>query len=211
VILKRPSSVTVIGILSIVFASLSLLGSLCNGISLIMQASGKTFAGGGSELELHRMMVAEIPGYVPFEFGSWILSLILGTLLLVSGIGLLNMRPWARTLSLLYAPIKIVFEIGALIYTVVLVTPVQARWMEAEFARKGVPAGNMASMFSGLTAAVLFVGAAITIGYAIVLMIVLMRPNVREAFGASLAPPLDEAAQDEGDEYERKRKEPWDY
>jgi hypothetical protein len=210
----RPTSVTVMGILNIVFGSLSLLGSLCNGISIILNTAGVRMGGRGPEgdiggHDLWKAMAAEVPGFVAFEYGSLLLTLALGLLLLLTGIGLLNMRSWARTGAVLYAPVKIVFEVGALIYTMVLVNPVQARWMEAEMARGGVQGGG--NIMAAAVAVVAIVSAAVAIGYAIILLIVMLRPTVREAFAPFKSPSLEQVLQDEGDEYERQRRSPWDY
>src|SRR5262245_10275755 len=96
----RPSSVTVMGILNIIFGSLFLLCYLCNGVQLIMQSSGKAGGCRGANdpgVEMVNQMQAEIPGLMVYQVTTALLHTVLSILLLTSGIGLLNMQRWART------------------------------------------------------------------------------------------------------------------
>ena len=71
----RPTPITVIGILNIVLGSLSLAGSLCNGLGVLVNSAGVKMGGGGpggdlGGQELWQMTKAEVPGFVAFEWGS---------------------------------------------------------------------------------------------------------------------------------------------
>src|SRR5262245_54997688 len=114
---QRPASVTVMGILNIVFGSLGLLCYVCVGVMfLALMGSTAGFPGGVNPIQdMMNFMERQIPGYKAIMISSLILGFLLSVLLLVSGIGLLNMQGWARVLSILYSIIMILVQIGSLI------------------------------------------------------------------------------------------------
>src|SRR5690349_5490068 len=99
---RRPTVVTVMGILNIVFGSLSLLCIVCLGLVL--------FVGLGSDVlerqlgfnvlaDQWEFMKREVPSYPALTISNVILGFVMGSLLLAAGIGLLYMQTWARKLS----------------------------------------------------------------------------------------------------------------
>jgi hypothetical protein len=213
----RPTSVTVMGILNIVFGSLSLLCMVCMGISLLVLSSPDMLRlpnGVNPVADMWDFMKREIPGYVAITIGSLVLGLIMSILLLTAGIGLLNMQNWARVMSILYSIVTVLTQLGSLIFTLAFVNPATARW-QADFIRRQVgmlPPGADLGGNSALNNIGAVAGAAIGIIYAVVLLIMMLTPTVSAAFGGR--PPASdyEAGQhgDEGDDYDRRpRRDGW--
>src|SRR5262249_39621715 len=135
---KRPTVLTVMGILNIVLGSLFLLCNLCGGVVVLMMASGsKMFEVQGIDVfgDMWNFMKREVPAYPAITFGSLALNLVVDILLLIAGIGLLNVRSWGRVLSLIYSVITILMQIGMAIFTIAIVNPATARWSD-DFARR---------------------------------------------------------------------------
>ena len=216
----RPTSVTVMGILNIIFGSLFLLCYLCNGVSLIMQSSNRGGGFGGANdpgVELMNQMQAEIPGFMAYQVGSSLLHLTLSILLLTSGIGLLNMANWARILCIFYAILTILSQIGALIFQLAYVNPAMNRWQQEFIARQGAagrmgaadPTGNVA--MSNVQSVG---GAVIGMIYAIVLLVIMLLPSVSAAFaGRSVYRDDDRERYEDDDEdlgRERRRRDEYE-
>jgi hypothetical protein len=205
------------GILNIVFGSLFLLCTVCGGALLLMMLGNSSMfqIGGVNPVQdMWDFVKREIPAYPAIAIGSLVAGLVLNALLLISGIGLLNMQNWARVLALIYSVITIIEQIGSLIFTIAYVNPVMTRW-EADFHRRfagRLPPGGMGggdSAFQNLTTVA---GAILGMVYAIVLLVMMLRPSVAAAFGTGPPPeePLADRYGEGGDEYERRR-DPWNY
>src|SRR6516162_6328253 len=140
---QRTTPILVIAILHLVGGSLGLLSSLCGiGSLLMMNTLGSTSPptlapptfpvrpGQPAQLaplpganELMKYLQDNVPGYRAFTIGSLALSFLLDIMLITAGIGLLKVQPWARWLSVVYAPISIVNRIGSFVYQLIWVLP----------------------------------------------------------------------------------------
>ncbi len=206
------------GILNIVMGSLFLLCYLCNGINLIMQSStlnrpGAFGPGQDPAVEMAQRMQEEIPGITVFQVTNTLAHLALSILLLICGIGLLNMRGWARVGSIIYAVVTILVDMGALFYQLAFINPVMNRMFE-ELARRGRmgPGGPSLAGLGTIINVVTVIVYLLLMIYAIILLIMMLLPRVRAAF-ASGPPPeesLAERYEEGGEEYERRR-DPWNY
>jgi hypothetical protein len=170
--MQRPASVTAFGILNIVFAALGVFGIIAT-VALISMTQA-------SNNPVVRIM-QENPAYA-----TWIkLSIPLGILscmaLLTAGIGLLALKPWARKLSIGYAIYAIVFGILGLGLNFVFVM----RPLLEEASRKQGPeaAGAIGGAIGGT------LGGCFGLVYPILLLIFMMRPNVKAAFQSTASPP----------------------
>jgi hypothetical protein len=205
---KRPTVLAVMGILNIVLGSLFLLCNLCNGISYIFLIGGagdqllkgKEFA----ELtELWKFLRDQVPGYTAVEASKAIVGLIASTILILGGIGLLGVRRWGRTLSILYSIVAIVVSIGSLAYTLAIVNPALERFVQAH--ARGAAQPGMNNAVNSITAVV---AAIISVAYAVVLLIMMLVPSVSAAFSApAQEQDYELERQEEEDEYlERERR-----
>ncbi len=187
---RRPTAVTVMAILNIVFGSLFNLFYVCCGILLLVFVNDRSMlavAGVNVFADQWEFMARELPSYPVVFIGSFALSLVLNTALLVSGIGLLNMRGWARLMAIVYAVVTIVYQIGGVVYALAYSIPTLHRWNEDFHRRLNLPPGS-AGGGPGNEILSVFVGVLIAV-YAIILLVMMFKPNVRAAFAGL---PLDD-------------------
>ena len=111
---RRIGSVTVLGIVNLVLASLSLVTLPISLLFSLGQPEG----------------FVDVVNVSRFRFGLLVffaLNVVIAMLQAAGGIGLLRQRSWGRSLSLVYACLALVSLIGGAAFTVVvLVTPVMA-------------------------------------------------------------------------------------
>jgi hypothetical protein len=91
----RPTSLTVFGVLSIVFGSLGLICTPVNLVSMRMLPSTQALT----------------DGYRAWMVASGVFGLLVSAVLLAVGIGLLRRRAWARTGAIAYGICAIVFSL----------------------------------------------------------------------------------------------------
>jgi hypothetical protein len=216
IVRKPPTAVYVLAILHLVGGGLGLLGALGTGAMLAVSVS-KMAAGPPPALgqpikdpnqltaDMMRYVDAHVPGYKAEIFAAVALDLVLSILLLAAGVGLLNMRPWARTLSLVYAPLSIAYHLFGLVYGLIFVMPVTREFLQAA-AQKNPQLGPavMGGEVGGYMG--VFVGAAVII-YPIVVLVIMLRPSIAAAFRGEYPPTPEEEEEPWPD---RDRREDWD-
>lgn len=192
---RQPTTaILVIAILHLVGGSIGLLGSLCGCGGLLMADSLSSIMSTPPTLparpgqsqpipappgakEVMQYMKENVPGYLPFTIASICLSFLLDLMLISGGIGLLKMQPWARWLSLAYAPISILMHVGSFIYQLVWVMPVtQALYAKTAAAMPGF--GSLMTFSTGIGV----VAALLIVMYPIAVLIVLLLPSTAAAF-----------------------------
>ncbi|HYT91741.1 MAG TPA: hypothetical protein VEL76_23710 [Gemmataceae bacterium] len=203
----RPTPVTVMGILNIVFGSLSLLCLVCVGFGLVVALNTDFLERQGQINHLKdnwEFMQREVPAYLLItvvNLGSWF---VLGLLLLIAGIGLLCVSSWARMLSIVTGLAMLLTRLGWIIFTLAVVNPVGERW-QGDFLRRhpGVVL-ERSPILEFLVYAIL----GINIIYSIVLLVMMLTPTVSAAFAGAGPPSEYEAGggADEGDDFERRRQ-----
>jgi len=153
---QRPQSVTVLGILNIVFGGMSLLCSPFGILSLLIPQPNSPF-----QLSAE-MKVFSLVGYaVGFVFAA---------VLLASGIGLLNLKKWARQAAYVYGWVAICWGVlGAIANGFMLSSSLRDLPSEAMPAVVGGIVGGMCG------------GMCIGLIYPIILIIILRKPDVIEA------------------------------
>ncbi len=170
--MQRPSAVTAFGILNIVFGG---LGVLCTPMSLIFLWFQRQ-----SDLPLQRIM--DITDRL---FAYWVVMAVLGELsalaLIAAGIGLLQLRPWARILSIAYGIFSIIVGVvGMFVNAVFVFGPALSG------ARSGGPeaAGSLVGVAAGS------IGGIVGLVYPVLLLVFMTRPRIRDAFHHQEAPPV---------------------
>jgi hypothetical protein len=163
----RPTSVTVFGILNLVFGLLGLCGTAVSSAVFFMPQNPNMR---NPVLDL----MAANPVYRLFTFVSMGLGVIAAFVLIVAGIGLLQTKSFGRTLSIGYSIYAILSGIVGMAFSFMfLIVPLLR---QAEAARAGPEqAGAIGGMIGGLF------GGCVGLAYPIVLLIFMCRRNVAEA------------------------------
>lgn len=164
----RPTAVIVLAIFNII---IGVLGALCTPFSAVGLFVPQP-AGGPPNPVLDAIKAQ------PIYFGWNIVAVILGTILaiclLLSGIGLLQMRPWGRTLALIYAGTNLALGILSTLMMFVFVYPQLAPMLQSsDPATMGGAIGGMAGGMGGACCALV---------YPIIILMVLNNAVVKAAF-----------------------------
>jgi hypothetical protein len=171
--MQRPTSVTVFGILNLVFAAFGFVGLL---ISLVL-----FFVPESSENHVVKLIHSS-PAYAAYLKISIGLGLLACLALLAAGIGLLMLKPWARTLSIVYAIYSILQAIvGTIINYFLLVRPLIE---QAQNSSGPEAAAAMGGAIGGT------IGGCVGLIYPALLLFFMMRPNVVAAFRPPVYPPV---------------------
>jgi len=163
-IMARPTSVTVFGVLNVVFGILAVLGLIASAASLLLAASGGQ---------------ADPPGFDHPVMKVWIpISVVLGFIAAVaqiaSGIGLFKLRDWARKVSIAYAMYAVVATVlGTTLQIVFMVLPM-LRNLRNQGAEETMVIVVLVSSFIGALAGLI---------YPLLLWYYMTRRHVVAAFG----------------------------
>jgi hypothetical protein len=218
----RPASVLVIAILHFVGGGIGVLGSICG---LAGQAMSNAMMSGSfgppqsgqkgiNQAELMREFADKIPAYQFMQYTQLGVGFVLSCFMIVAGIGLLQMRPWGRSLSIFYALLSILNHVLMDIYNFGFVLPGMKAAMHDIMATdpqlSKMPMGPMMENF-------MMIGPilqALLIVYPVVVLIVMLLPSVRTAFlvAPGQSRHVDDFEDDEPDEepWGRRRGEPDD-
>jgi hypothetical protein len=223
---KRPAAVTVMGVLNLVFGGLRLLGLLCLtgaglvGMLFIMNMPAPP-PGQANEMAAVKDLINDIDQAVPEMKYMMIAELALGVvmtlLLIVAGIGLLRMRPWGRTLSLVYAVVTVIVTPAAAIYSAASLEPrmqqVMSKWEEQQRQKQrgagGAAPAPTKNPFGGGVGGL--IGAVFGSAYSIALLIVLNLAHVRRAFTGAGRRGRDGDEDEDGNGRPRRREGPEDF
>jgi hypothetical protein len=203
---RRPTILTVMGTLNIVFGSIFLLCNLCCGMWLLLLSSDEAQAGlfqdGRHQLaeliEKHAFFRANVPGFTTVEVVKVAVGLVACVLLIIAGIGLLNVKSWGRLLSLAYSILGILVTLGDLVFTLALVNPAEERFLQGRLNPGNAALNNVFSVL----------GAIIGMAYPVVLLIMMLLPSVSIALaGRARAEDYDpDRREDEDDDLGRERR-----
>jgi hypothetical protein len=171
--MQRPASVTFFGILNIAFGALGIFGLL----STVQLLSGKSM---GNNPVVKLML--ENPTYVQWIKATIPINLITGIALVMAGIGLLRLKPWARNLSIYYAIFAILFCLATVwvnynfLFRPLMEEAQRSKGPEAAAAIGGAIGGTL--------------GGVVGMAYPIFLLVFMTRPKVVAAFQPTTPPPL---------------------
>jgi hypothetical protein len=192
---RRPSAVVVLGVLHLVGGTFDLLGAVCAGMGMAMQEAAPFTAQGAAgiaDTEEIQMHLRALPGYQAVEYGELAANILFGIILLAAGVGLLNMQPWARALSLTYVPLAICAHLGSFFYALLVVIPGLDTIMHGLAALAPPAATAQVELMGTFTKMIMATGAFIGllfITYPIAVLVVLTRAPVVAAFRGDDMPP----------------------
>jgi len=173
------------GILNIVVGILSISCGVC-GLSAYAfgySLSQKNLGAGPNPLQaLGEYMSQRIPGWFFWEVSKISLSMMLGLILIIAGIGLLRMRAWALAMSISYGIVTICLQVAYLIFELGFVLPATKEF-SLKMQGMAQPTPQSESRNVGTALGIVGVGG-FQIIYAIVLIFVLFMPQVSQAFAS---------------------------
>jgi hypothetical protein len=219
---RRPTAVTVVAVLSLVLGGLGLVCSLCGTAGAAFFVIGYNNApppkpGEPDGMALFKIADEEMPNYKYVAGASLVFGIVMAAVLIVAGIGLLRMSPFARTLTIFFAVVWLLYTFASLAYQFAVVRPgaqeAIRKWVEHEKARGLVMSRPQEE--SPLTSAIgPAIGTFLSVGFAATLLIVMMLPGVKRAFrpdrfGDDYSRDDDRREPDDYDD--RRRREPDDY
>src|SRR5262245_6129321 len=100
----RPVGVTVMAVLAIVFGLFGACGAVMSAPILFLDPASGT-------KELAYRPYLEMPGLLLFTKANAVLGIFAAAALITSGVGLLLVRPWARTLALVWAAYSVLSSV----------------------------------------------------------------------------------------------------
>lgn len=180
--MNRPTVVTVFGVLNLVFGGLGLLCVPLSALSMLAMPGLQ---------QMNANMGIPNPGLDMLESPAYRLSMIIyltvtlagAIALVVGGIGLLKLRPWGRSLSIIYGALKIVAVPIVNVVNYVTITQPMFEQMPAQT----MPFASFASATSAVGAVV---GCCFQMIYPVVLLIFMLLPSVKAAFQQDQIAPL---------------------
>jgi hypothetical protein len=129
---------------------------------------------------MEKTLEEKMPAYKEIQLGSLIANLLLSTLMIISGIGLLQMRAWGRTLSIVYALLSILNHIFTIVYGLAFSVPAM-RAVFQDLAAQDPNAQPFLSVMETAVTASAIIPALYAI-YPIVVLVIMFRPTVVQAF-----------------------------
>jgi hypothetical protein len=169
--MQRPTSVTVFGILNIVFAVFGIFGLIFSIVLFYLPADTNNPV---------IKLIHESPAYAAWLKACIPLGLLSCAALLAAGIGLLRLQPWARTLSIAYAVYAFVFGIVGMAVNFFFVT--QPMIEQAHQQQGPAAAGAMGAAIGGS------IGGCLGLVYPVLLFIFMLRPVAAAAFRPPVPP-----------------------
>jgi hypothetical protein len=176
----RPTAVTVLAILGIIFAAFWILAALGSIFTLVFTAT------------MMRKLTSGMPGYdgiIQVQALQGIAGGLLGTALLTVAIGCLRLSPWARRGMVIVAIVTLVYVAAKLIVTLVWTIPYQQQmmttWVTSSSGLRTTSTTVRSSTFRGFSGAqsVMAFGMAIlTSAYPIVVLVLMTRQRMKQVF-----------------------------
>jgi hypothetical protein len=172
---KRPTSVTVIAVLAIVFGSLGVLGTLCS----LPQWMGVSIGPNRVMDEMRKDSV-----FVTYTIVSMLIGLALAVMELWGGIGALSLKAPARRVLVRFAIADIVVSVLGLIYGLATMgrnLELMARVVQSTpgtaAAKAQMQQIMQLSFYGGM------IGSVVTLIWPVLVLIYMNKPHVKAAFG----------------------------
>ena len=190
---KRPTIISVIGILNIVFGSLGLATVICCvGPGLIMGQFAAQMpmpkAQGQPQMENPLAAMNAIPGYIATQCAQIGMGSLTGGLLLVSGIGFMKMKPWARTTAMIYSIIAMLWGVAAWIIQQKFVNPGVLEMTKKIQAQAGPNAPPNPMFSESYMNVVATLGLMVSFAYPVTLLILILLPAVKYGLAGKVDP-----------------------
>jgi hypothetical protein len=185
---ERPLSIMPIAVLHFVFGGLGILCGICSGIQLAGGGQNwMTPTPNGPQAAEMKQMQDEMQkamesgaGSKAVQIGTVILDLAISIIMIVSGIGLLQLRPWGRSLSILYAILSIALKIFEAVYAFAVTGPIINEFINTHTASG--PEQEFMFTVMRMVAIIPPLIQLVCMLYPIIVLIIMFRPAVTAAF-----------------------------
>ena len=172
----RPTAVTVLAIIGIIFGGLGVLCKPLGVVALFIPQPGPN-----PMLDMQRSMMV-------WNVANAVVGTLVSVLLLASSIGSLSLKPWARKGMLAYAGLALVLTVVGGVVTMIWIMPKMQeaqRQMLAQQSARGAPAPppGMMNIIQTAGNAGAVIGLVLALIFPLVLMYFYTRPEVKAAFG----------------------------
>lgn len=143
----------------------------------------------GSDNNPMVQIIHDSPGYAAYLKVSVVLGVFVSLALLAAGIGLLRLQPWARTVSIAYGIFGIVSVPINTVISYFYVTRPLMEQMQHQHDSTAATAGAVGGAIGGM------IGGYFGLIYPVLLLIFMLRPNVKAAFQGQTEIPLNQSAE----------------
>ena len=166
----KPKSMTVFGILNIIFGALGLCGTAATIPMFLVDASTAA-----AEENPMLQIMHDSPAYHGFMLVSVVLGLVACIALILAGIGLLQGKAWGRSISIIYAWYAIVAAVVGIIFNwFYLIQPL----IEQAQQQSGSSPEEIGAMVGGAVGGL--AGGCFGALYPIILLIFMHRPAIKQ-------------------------------
>lgn len=169
--MQRPTTVTVFGILNIVFAALGIFGIIGSAVVLL--------AVNGDTKNPVVQLIHDSPTYAAYLKVSVVLGLLVSLVLLGAGIGLLRLKPWARGLSIAYGIFGIIsVPVNTVLSYFFMTRPLLEQMQQQQHHNAAATGAAVGGAVGGM------IGGCFGLIYPVLLLVFMLRKDVAAAFKA---------------------------
>ncbi len=133
---KRPGTITFVAIMLFVFGAGAVISSAGNGIyAAFMLMDPQEFDPNAKldsmdAMDNVRFLAHEIPGFAPTVIAVAVVDVLFAVALLVCAVGLLRLRPTARTMTMTLILLRLVYSVAYDTFSALVVLPAQIRFYD---------------------------------------------------------------------------------
>jgi hypothetical protein len=197
---RQPGGIVALGVINIVLGSLALLLGLCSGVLMIATE------GDPAVVAQQQFLRDNLPAYDLMQWGELAIMLFQAVALLVTGIGLLNVRNWARVAAIWCAVFSLIWIVIDAAYYFAFRAPVLERFFRDNPIGPGADARFLAT-FTTIVQVIIWL---FCITYGIILITMLSRAHVRDLYTRYEGPDAEfERYQDDQDGRYRDDDDDW--
>jgi hypothetical protein len=186
---KRPGTLTFVAVVMFAFSAIYMFSSVTSGFWAIIVATSPPLDGGAAKVEpgdvaaTMRFVADQLPGYVAIALAIASLDLFFAVALLICGINILRLTPWARSGTILLIMIRLLYILGYDVFKAVMLLPIEldlAKRHVAEMPQAGQAQAEMELVLTIMNVAVYAVfGVQILVEVFASLLIVLLLSTTR--------------------------------
>lgn len=187
----RPASLTFLAVCQIVVGCVGLIYEVLKvGFTAMFLVSPAMLKEASKNVAVE--VLTQVPFYFETHLAASLFGLVLSILLIVDGIGLLQVRRWAYNLGVLYGWLSIAYQVAWLAYLLMVAMPVKMAGFDNMPLPAGSPAMSPDAYRNLLKGAEIFDDATTAIGLTYPIFVLIMLGVTRKAFRRPA--PLPEGA-----------------